>query len=208
MTDALSLPARQSDRCSKPSPCAKTSPIPSARSAAGEATILIEPQLLREALFVVGAGHCAQAIVRLAVECGLFVQVVEDRTELLDVLPAGALRESAASAPEFIAQPPMATGRGDRDREPQSRAGPRCARQRAANPRRRLYRHDRKHAEGAARFRTASRPGCKRRSAGRGSTPRSGSILERIRRPRSRSACWRKSWRFCEKGVLKVCAHE
>ncbi len=69
----------------------------------GEATILIEPQMMREALFVVGAGHCAQAIVRLAVECGLFVQVIEDRTELLETLPAGVLRESAASAAEFIA---------------------------------------------------------------------------------------------------------
>ncbi|HEY3663922.1 MAG TPA: XdhC family protein [Chthoniobacterales bacterium] len=68
----------------------------------GEATILIEPQLLREALFVVGAGHCAQAIVRLAVDCGLFVQVIEDRTELLEALPAGASRVVAASAPDFI----------------------------------------------------------------------------------------------------------
>jgi xanthine dehydrogenase accessory factor len=69
----------------------------------GEATVLIEPQVLREALFVVGAGHCAQAIVRLAVDCGLFVQVVEDRAELLAALPAGATRVQTASAPDFIA---------------------------------------------------------------------------------------------------------
>ena len=68
----------------------------------GEATILVEPQVLREALFVVGAGHCAQAIVRLAIECGLFVQAIEDRTELLDALPAGAARVTAARAAEFI----------------------------------------------------------------------------------------------------------
>ena len=36
----------------------------------GESTVLIEPQLLREALFLVGAGHCARAIARLALECG------------------------------------------------------------------------------------------------------------------------------------------
>lgn len=69
----------------------------------GEATILIEPQLMREALFVVGAGHCAQAIVRLALDCGLFVQVIEDRMELLEALPAAAARVPAASAAEFIA---------------------------------------------------------------------------------------------------------
>lgn len=70
----------------------------------GEATVLIEPQWMREALFVVGAGHCAQAIVRLAVDCGLFVQVIEDRTEWLEALPAEAARVSAASAREFIAR--------------------------------------------------------------------------------------------------------
>jgi xanthine dehydrogenase accessory factor len=70
----------------------------------GQATILIEPLLLREALFVVGAGHCAQAIVRLAIECGLFVQVIEDRAELLGALPPEAARISASSAAEWIAE--------------------------------------------------------------------------------------------------------
>ncbi len=59
----------------------------------GEATIL---------LFVVGAGHCAQAIVRLAVDCGLFVLVLDDRAEFLETLPPGAIRVSATSAPDFI----------------------------------------------------------------------------------------------------------
>jgi xanthine dehydrogenase accessory factor len=69
----------------------------------GEATILIEPLLVREALFVVGAGHCAQAIVRLAIDCGLFVHVIEDRAELLGALPAEAVRTSSSSAAEWIA---------------------------------------------------------------------------------------------------------
>jgi len=69
----------------------------------GEVTILIEPMLVREALFVVGAGHCAQAIVRLAIECGLFVQVIEDRAELLGALPPEAERISTESAAEWIA---------------------------------------------------------------------------------------------------------
>ena len=72
----------------------------------GEATILIEPLLLREAIFVVGAGHCAQAIVRLAVDCGLFVSVLEDRAEWLDVLPPQVQRLAAPSAAEFIASRP------------------------------------------------------------------------------------------------------
>src|SRR5206468_3485374 len=72
----------------------------------GEATILIEPLLVREALFVVGAGHCAQAIVRLAVDCGLFVHVMEDRAELLSVLSPQVTRVSAPSAAEFIANRP------------------------------------------------------------------------------------------------------
>ena len=57
----------------------------------GEVTILIEPQVLREALFLIGAGHCARAIAKLALDCGLFVTVVDDRAELLaDLSPAVA----------------------------------------------------------------------------------------------------------------------
>lgn len=68
----------------------------------GEVTILIEPQLLGEALFVVGAGHCAQAIVRLALECGFVVTVIEDRLELLSGLPDQVLSISTPSGPEFL----------------------------------------------------------------------------------------------------------
>jgi xanthine dehydrogenase accessory factor len=67
----------------------------------GEATVLIEPQLLREAIFIVGAGHCAQAIARLAVECGLFVTVIDDRAEFLAELPPSVIRLTVP-APEFI----------------------------------------------------------------------------------------------------------
>src|SRR5437870_7871752 len=49
----------------------------------GEATVLIEPQLVREAIFLIGAGHCAQAIARLSVKCGLFVTALDDRAEFL-----------------------------------------------------------------------------------------------------------------------------
>ena len=119
----------------------------------GEATILIEPLLVREALFVVGAGHCAQAIVRLAVDCGLFVQVIEDRAELLGALPPQAARVSTCQRGGIDRESAMATGRGNRDREPQSRIGSRGARQRGAGDGCWLHRDDRKPAQSGAGFR-------------------------------------------------------
>ena len=53
----------------------------------GEVTILIEPQNLNTALYLVGAGHCSLAIAKLAVDCGMYVTVVEDRAELLENFP-------------------------------------------------------------------------------------------------------------------------
>jgi len=68
----------------------------------GEVTVLIEPQLCREAIYLVGAGHCSCAIARLARECGLHIAVVEDRTEALTAF-ADADETITGSAPEFIA---------------------------------------------------------------------------------------------------------
>ncbi|MEP7015557.1 MAG: XdhC family protein [Verrucomicrobiota bacterium] len=53
----------------------------------GEVTVLIEPQNLNTALYLVGAGHCSLAIAKLAAECGMHVTVVEDRAELLENFP-------------------------------------------------------------------------------------------------------------------------
>jgi xanthine dehydrogenase accessory factor len=69
----------------------------------GEVTVLIEPQGLGEALFIVGGGHCARAIAGLAVECGLFVTVIEDRTEMTVGLPAQAEVVREIGPPRFIA---------------------------------------------------------------------------------------------------------
>jgi xanthine dehydrogenase accessory factor len=69
----------------------------------GEATVFIEPQLTSESLYLIGAGHCSQAIAKLAAECGLFVTVVEDRDELLADLPAAVARISESSPASFIA---------------------------------------------------------------------------------------------------------
>ena len=68
----------------------------------GEMTVLIEPQAVKEALFLIGAGHCAQAIAKLATECGLFVTVVDDRAELLAALPSSVTRVADLSPVDFI----------------------------------------------------------------------------------------------------------
>ena len=68
----------------------------------GEVTILIEPQTTGEALVIVGAGHCAQAIAKLARECDWHVTVLDDRADLLTD-SAASLKISDRSPAEFIA---------------------------------------------------------------------------------------------------------
>jgi len=50
----------------------------------GEVTVLIEPQTPAHRLLIVGGGHCARAIAKLAAECGFFVTALEDREDILD----------------------------------------------------------------------------------------------------------------------------
>jgi len=69
----------------------------------GEVTVFIEPQGTGEALYLVGAGHCSRAIARLAAECGLFVTVVDDRSELLADLPPAVAGISDCAPRDFIA---------------------------------------------------------------------------------------------------------
>jgi xanthine dehydrogenase accessory factor len=69
----------------------------------GEMTVFIEPQIGGEALYLVGAGHCARAIAKLAAECGLFVTVIDDRTELLADLPPAVTGISDCAPRDFIA---------------------------------------------------------------------------------------------------------
>jgi xanthine dehydrogenase accessory factor len=70
----------------------------------GEVTVLIEPQVLGEALFLVGGGHCARAIAALAVECGLFATVIEDRAEFTVGLPAQVDIVREIDPPKFITE--------------------------------------------------------------------------------------------------------
>jgi len=67
----------------------------------GEVTILIEPQVPVHALLIVGGGHCAQAIAKLAAECGFHVTVVEDRDDILAQCTA-AHHHLTDPAPSFI----------------------------------------------------------------------------------------------------------
>jgi xanthine dehydrogenase accessory factor len=69
----------------------------------GEMTVLIEPQVTGEALYLIGAGHCARAIAKLAAECGLSVSVLDDREEMLDELPPAVASISDVSPAGFIA---------------------------------------------------------------------------------------------------------
>ncbi len=67
----------------------------------GEVSVLIEPQVLGEAIFLIGAGHCARAIAKLAIDCGLCVTAIDDRAELLVELPEAAEKISDRPA-KFI----------------------------------------------------------------------------------------------------------
>jgi xanthine dehydrogenase accessory factor len=68
----------------------------------GEVTVLIEPQLPTHRLLIVGGGHCAQAIAKLAAECGFHVTALEDREEILEQCEA-AHQRLTDPAPAFIA---------------------------------------------------------------------------------------------------------
>ena len=49
----------------------------------GEVTVLIEPQVPTHRLLIVGGGHCAQSIAKLAAQCGFYVTALEDREDIL-----------------------------------------------------------------------------------------------------------------------------
>ena len=71
----------------------------------GEVTVLIEPQIPTHRLLIVGGGHCARAIAKLAAECGFFVTALEDREDVLDKCQS-AHRRLTDPAPGYI-------GKGD-----------------------------------------------------------------------------------------------
>jgi xanthine dehydrogenase accessory factor len=70
----------------------------------GESTVLIEPQNLNAAVFLIGGGHVSRAIAKLASECGMHVTVVEERAELLREFPVSTTCVSDENPPAFISR--------------------------------------------------------------------------------------------------------
>jgi xanthine dehydrogenase accessory factor len=70
----------------------------------GESTVFIEPQILGEGIFLIGAGHCSSAIAKLAVECGLFVTAVDDRAELASGFPPSVRFVTDLEPADFVAK--------------------------------------------------------------------------------------------------------
>ncbi len=65
--------------------------------------VLIEPQILGEAIFLIGCGHCSQAIAKLAVECGLFVTVIDDRADQVSMFPPQVATVCDVHPSKFVA---------------------------------------------------------------------------------------------------------
>jgi len=64
--------------------------------------VLIEPQAPAHTMLLVGGGHCAQSIAKLAAECGFHVTVIEDRADILAQCTA-AHQRFTEPAPTYIA---------------------------------------------------------------------------------------------------------
>lgn len=96
------LTARAAEPLLKTYPLHEGAPESFGAVCGGEATVLIEPPGRAESLFIVGGGHCSQALARLAGSLGWRVTVIEDRAEMLAGAEAHA-RVVPAPAPEFIA---------------------------------------------------------------------------------------------------------
>lgn len=68
----------------------------------GEVTVLIEPQTPAHRLLIVGGGHCARAIAKLAAECDFFVTALEDREDIIEKCES-AHRRLTDAPPSYIA---------------------------------------------------------------------------------------------------------
>jgi xanthine dehydrogenase accessory factor len=68
----------------------------------GESTVFIEPQVLSEAIYLIGAGHCSLAIGKLAADCGIYVTVLDDRTDRLSSFPSSVVVIGNTTPAEFI----------------------------------------------------------------------------------------------------------
>src|SRR5947208_6826412 len=69
----------------------------------GEVTVMIEPQNLNTALYLIGGGHCSRAIAKLALDCAMHVTVMEDRADVLENFPS-PINRVIENAAEFISR--------------------------------------------------------------------------------------------------------
>jgi len=69
----------------------------------GEVTVYIEPQGKGPRLFLVGAGHCAQAIANAAQVVGYRITVIDDRPEWLETFPSAITRIGNQTAADVFA---------------------------------------------------------------------------------------------------------
>ncbi|MGA0848360.1 MAG: XdhC family protein [Chthoniobacterales bacterium] len=100
ISDALDCLARQ-ETLLKTWPLREDQPDSFGAICGGEVTVLIEPQVPAHRLLIVGGGHCAQAIAKLAAECGFHVTALEDRDDILAKCEAAHVRLTD-SAPGYI----------------------------------------------------------------------------------------------------------
>ena len=68
----------------------------------GEVTLFIEPVARKEAIFLIGSGHCARAIAKLAADCDFHVSVIDERPGELALCDA-AHDKIQSSSSAFIA---------------------------------------------------------------------------------------------------------
>ncbi|TLD72149.1 XdhC family protein [Phragmitibacter flavus] len=100
ITDAQSLLQTQKTPLLKTYPLHEKSPDSFGAICGGEVTVLLEPQLPREALIIFGAGHCGEALAKLARACGWHITVIDDRPDLLARCDAHQIHQGPA--PDFI----------------------------------------------------------------------------------------------------------
>lgn len=99
--EALALP-RKSPPLLKTWPLHEAAPDSFGAVCGGTATVLLESRLPPPSLILVGAGHCARALARLAQSCDWQVTALDDRPEELQDFPANDCLSHPA-APGWIA---------------------------------------------------------------------------------------------------------
>ena len=61
--------------------------LPTGMICGGQVTLFIDPLFTQRMLFIVGAGHCGQALAHLAGLCGFQTRLIDDRQEVLAAIP-------------------------------------------------------------------------------------------------------------------------